>query len=96
MGTEGNCEAVISVKVVPRSSRNQIFGEEKGIFRVKLTASPVDGKANKALKELLAKRLRLPKGNVEIISGEQSRVKLIKIQGRSLENVKGLLKKDIC
>jgi uncharacterized protein (TIGR00251 family) len=81
----------INVRVVPRSSRNQIIGVEDGVFKIKLTAPPVDGKANKALREFLAGRLGLAKGSVEIISGEKSRQKLVRIHGLSLKEVCTLL-----
>ncbi|UCF82827.1 MAG: YggU family protein [Desulfobacteraceae bacterium] len=95
MRREGNCKTIIQVKVVPRSSRNMIISEEKGVFKIKLTAPPVEGKANTALKQLLSKRLGVPKGNVEIISGERSRVKSIRIHGLSFKDVSNLLEKGI-
>jgi uncharacterized protein (TIGR00251 family) len=81
----------IKVRVIPRSSRNQIIGVEDGTFKIKLTAPPVDGKANKALREFLAGRLGLAVGSVEIISGERSRQKTVRIQGLSLKEVDVLL-----
>jgi len=93
---EENCKTVIQVKVAPRSSRNYIIGEQKGVYKVKLTAPPVEGRANKALKELLAKKLGLPKGNIEIISGERSRTKSIRIHGLSLDDVDRRLNFGIC
>lgn len=86
-----SCKTVIQVKVLPRSSRNQIVGRENDVFKIKLTAPPVEGKANKALREFLAKRLGLAKGSVEIISGERSRQKSIQIRGLSKVEVDRLL-----
>ncbi|HEY3348095.1 MAG TPA: DUF167 domain-containing protein [Nitrospirota bacterium] len=68
-----------SVKVLPRSSRSEIVGEAEGVLRVKLTAPPVEGAANKALVELLAKKLGVSKSSVEIISGETSKNKLVRV-----------------
>ena len=93
---EENGKTVIQVKVAPRSSRNHIVGEQKGVYKVKLTAPPVEGRANKALKELLAKKLGLPKGNIEIISGERSRTKSIRIYGLSLDGVERRLNLCVC
>lgn len=90
---EGN-KTNIRVKVLPRSSRNQIIGQENGTFKVKLTAPPVEGKANKALSDLLAKRLGLEKGDVEIVSGKRSRLKSVRIKGLSIEEVKNLLNRE--
>ena len=81
----------IRIRVVPRSSRNEIVGEENGSLKIKLTAPPVEGKANKALRGLLAKRLGLPKGGVEIVTGEKSRNKTVRIRGLSREQVAGRL-----
>lgn len=71
----------IKVKVVPRSSRTQILGKEGDAYRVKLTSPPVDGQANKALIELLSKKLGVAKGNIEIIAGKHSKLKTIRIYG---------------
>ena len=87
-----DCKSVICVKVLPRSSVNQISGDEEGVIKVKLTAPPVEGKANKALVQFLAKKLGVARRDVEIVSGERSRVKSIRIYGLSPEDVMGMLK----
>jgi len=83
----------IKIKVSPRSSTNRIIGREGDVFKVKVTSPPVEGMANKALVELLAKRLGLPKGNIEIIAGKRSRLKSVRIHGLSLEDITSLLEK---
>lgn len=83
-----NLEAIINVKLIPRSSRNEIIGEENDGIKIKLTAPPVDGKANKALVRFLADKLGVPKRDIEIVSGERSRKKSIRISGISTEKVK--------
>ena len=70
---------MIRVKVLPRSSRTELVGKTDGVYRIKLTAPPVDGKANKALVTFLAKKTGLPKGKIQIVSGEHSRSKTIRI-----------------
>ena len=76
----------IEVKVVPRAKKNQISGiMEDGSLKVRVAAPPVDGKANRALIKLLADTLNIPKTDVAIISGLQSRYKTISIEGMSLE-----------
>ena len=77
----------IKVRVLPKSSRTQIIGIEGDMYKVKLTAPPVEGKANKALIELLARRLRIGKGRVDIVSGSRSRLKTVRIYGLSSEEV---------
>jgi len=81
----------VTVKVLPRSSRNEIIGKQEGCYKIKLTSPPVEGKANKALLELLSKKLRIPKSRLEIISGKGSRLKSIRILGLSPERIDALL-----
>ena len=91
--TRVNLESHIKVKVLPGSSRNQIIGKEGDLFKVKLTSPPVEGKANKALIEFLAKKLGIGKGRIEIISGKSSRLKSVRIHGLSLEEITQVLKR---
>lgn len=77
----------LEIKVQPRSSRNQILGEQEGALRVKLTAPPVDGEANQALLEFLARQLKLPRKNLRIVKGESSRLKLLEVTGLSGSDV---------
>ena len=76
---------LLSVKLQPRASRNEI-GEALGNeLRIKVTAPPVDAAANDALIRLLAARLDCPRNKVELIRGHTSRHKLVKLYGISLE-----------
>jgi uncharacterized protein (TIGR00251 family) len=56
-------------------------------LKVRVTAPPVEGKANQALKALFAKLLCIPKGDVEIVSGETSRVKRVRLNGVTLDDL---------
>ncbi len=67
------------VAVQPRSLKAAVQGERSGALRVRLTAPPVDGAANKQSVEVLAKAFRIPKSTVEIVSGASSRRKRIRI-----------------
>jgi uncharacterized protein (TIGR00251 family) len=91
MAAINEMETVLQVKVLPRSSRNAIVGKEEGLFRVKLTAPPVEGKANKALIGFLAKTLGVSSKDIEIISGKRSRKKSVRISGMSPIEVERLL-----
>jgi uncharacterized protein (TIGR00251 family) len=71
----------LEVQVQPRSSRNQVVGEQDGRLKIKLTAPPVEGEANQALVNFLAQTLQIPKKNVKLLRGESSRHKLIEIIG---------------
>jgi hypothetical protein len=72
---------VIKVKVIPRSSRTEILGKENDIYRMKLTDPPVEGRANKAVIDLLAEKLGVPRREIEIVSGKTGRLKTIRIRG---------------
>jgi len=74
-------DPVVSVKVLPRSSINQIVGFEGDILKVKVKSAPVDGLANRDLIVLLSKCVRVAKDKVEIISGHRSRLKKIRFYG---------------
>ncbi|MCP4681911.1 MAG: DUF167 domain-containing protein [Desulfobacterales bacterium] len=88
-------KTVIQVKVLPRSSGNQIIAKENGVLKIKVSAPAVEGKANKALQTLLSRKLGIAKRNVEIISGGRSRTKSIRITGMSLEEVNVALERSI-
>ena len=81
----------IKIKLLPRSSKNQIIGKEGDTLKVKVTSPPVDGKANEALIELLAKRLGVSKSNIKIISGRRSKLKTVTISGLSQKEITILL-----
>ena len=91
IGSSEFFETDIKIKLLPRSSRNQIIGKEGDLYKVKVTSPPLDGKANKALVQLLAKTLGISKGKIEIISGESSRLKTVRIHGLSEEVITLLL-----
>ena len=71
----------LKIKVEPRSSRAGIVGPYGDSLKVKLTSSPVEGKANKELVEILAKEFGIPKRDVEILSGQSSKNKIVKLHG---------------
>jgi uncharacterized protein (TIGR00251 family) len=68
------------VKVTPRSAKSEISGEmADGTLKVKIAAAPEKGKANDALRELLAKHFGVSPGDVTIISGHSATLKLVRI-----------------
>ncbi|MFH1691577.1 MAG: DUF167 domain-containing protein [Candidatus Omnitrophota bacterium] len=69
---------LITIKVIPKSSRNEIK-EEDGLLKVYLTAVPQKGRANKALIDLLARYFNVSKGAIELLKGERSRHKTVKV-----------------
>jgi uncharacterized protein (TIGR00251 family) len=81
--TERAGELNFSVRVTPRSGRDAIEGEYQGALKVRLTAPPVENRANDALRRLLAERLDVPLSTVKIIGGENSRNKRVAVAGVS-------------
>lgn len=70
----------VNVRVMPRSSKNEIRWEGDSL-KIRLTAPPVDGAANAALLKFLAARLKLPQSALQIVQGATSRQKVIQIEG---------------
>ncbi len=78
----GGREIIIHVLVQPRASRNEVLGaDEAGRLRVRVTAPPVEGAANKCLVELLARHFRVPKRNIIIEAGARGRLKRVRVAG---------------
>lgn len=82
---EDDNSVTFEVRVAPRASRNAIIGVHEGALKVALTAPPVEGAANDALRKLIAKTLGVPKSNITIIRGERARTKLLRIRGVTAE-----------
>lgn len=85
----------LAVRLTPNAGRDGIGGAETGadgerMLKARVTAVPEKGKANKALIELLAKQLKLPKSSISVISGETARKKILRIDGDA-EDVKARL-----
>ncbi len=73
--------ARIAVRLRPRGHRDELIGMENGVLHARVSAQPVDGKANDALRKLLAKRLGVAPSRVGIVRGERSRDKLVEVEG---------------
>lgn len=76
----------LTVRLTPKGGSDRIDGTEldadgEAQLKVRVSAVPEDGKANKALVALLARTLRLPKSAITILSGETSRKKILRIDG---------------
>ncbi len=67
---------ILKVRIVPNSSKNEIILEDEFI-KVKVTAQPVENKANKALVEFLSKTFKVPKTSIQIIKGGTSKDKTL-------------------
>ena len=75
------------MRLQPGAARDDIVGWEGEELRVRVTAPPVEGKANRALIELLAKRLHVSKGSVSLVSGQTARSKLVAVEGLTEDEV---------
>ena len=67
---------IVRLKIVPNSSKNDIVIEDEFI-KVKVTAQPIENKANKALVEYLSKKFKIPKTSIEILKGDTSKEKTL-------------------
>jgi len=83
--TKTNTGATFMVRVQPGASKNKIMGVQQDALKVRISATPVEGKANKALIQFLAKRLTVRRNQVEIMSGHASRIKTIHIVGEGIQ-----------
>ena len=83
--------AQFTLRVQPRARRNAIVGLIGDAVKLAITAPPVDGKANQAVIEYLAKLFDVPRSSITIVSGETGRNKLIAIRGLSAEQVRNTL-----
>jgi uncharacterized protein (TIGR00251 family) len=79
--TDAESGAAFPVRVIPRASKNEVEGVTGNALKVRVTAPPVEGAANKALIELLAERLRIRKSQIEIVAGQTSQQKMISVVG---------------
>jgi uncharacterized protein (TIGR00251 family) len=73
------CE--IAVRLQPRAHANEIVGERDGVLLVRVSAPPVDGRANDALCRLIAKRARVGVRSVSVVRGAGARDKVVRIDG---------------
>jgi uncharacterized protein len=74
-------DTLLKVRVQPGAARNEIAGRREGAVVVRVTAPPVDGKANKAACKLLAEMCGIPPSRVEVVRGESGRDKVIRLGG---------------
>ncbi|OGL13240.1 MAG: hypothetical protein A3J45_11025, partial [Candidatus Rokubacteria bacterium RIFCSPHIGHO2_02_FULL_69_13] len=65
------------MRVQPRASRDEVVGWREGVLRVRVTAPPVEGEANRAVEALLARTLGVARSAVSVVRGGQGREKLV-------------------
>ncbi len=74
-------EGRIAVRLRPGGRGDALLGIEDGVLRARVSAPPLEGRANKALRKLIAARVGVPYSRVSVVRGEKSRDKLIAIAG---------------
>jgi uncharacterized protein (TIGR00251 family) len=79
---------IVEVVLQPRASRNELAGVQGGRLKIKVTSPPVEGMANKKLCEFLADLMGIGKQRVQVIAGQASRIKRVKISDVSLDEVR--------
>ncbi len=83
------CE--IAVRLQPRARANAIVGERGGVLVVRVTAPPVDGRANEALCRLIAKRAHVGVGRVSVVRGAGAREKIVRVEGIGADELRRVL-----
>jgi uncharacterized protein (TIGR00251 family) len=81
----------IAIRVQPRGRRNEVVGERGGLTVIRLTAPPVDGKANAALCAFVARAAGVPPSRVTIVRGQTARDKVVRVEGVDEELLKTTL-----
>jgi uncharacterized protein (TIGR00251 family) len=84
-------DAVVSVRVQPRARRDEIVGWQGCTLRVRVTAPPVDGRANDAVIGVLAAAFGVPRSSVGLVSGAASQCKLFRVAQHSLDDLRAIL-----
>ena len=84
---------LLKVYLQPKSSKNEVVGPYRDGIKVKVTAPPIDGKANEALIRFLAKKFGIPPSCIEIIKGLHSREKTLRISATVLDELSDFSRK---
>ncbi|MEE8466600.1 MAG: DUF167 domain-containing protein [Dehalococcoidia bacterium] len=79
---------ILKVRVQPKASRNQVLGYDEGTLRLRVTAPPIDGKANAGVIALLAKTLGVSKSKLQIVQGQSSRNKAVSVETLTEQEVR--------
>ena len=88
---ESDNSVIVRVHVQPRSAKNSCSGIYGQAIKLKITAPPVDGKANAMAAKILAKIFKVPKADVLLLSGSRSRGKRFRISGVDIKKAEKLL-----
>jgi uncharacterized protein (TIGR00251 family) len=81
----------IEVRVRARAARDELAGFRDGRLQVRVTAPPLEGRANKVVRKLIARRMGVAPSRVTIVRGQRSRDKLVRVEGMSAPEVRAAL-----
>jgi uncharacterized protein len=87
-------EARIRVHLRPRASRDELLGMREGVLVARVSAPPVEGRANDSLCKLIARAAGVAPSRVTIVSGQRSREKVVSVQGLAPEALEAVLQRD--
>ncbi|TSA52349.1 MAG: YggU family protein [Planctomycetaceae bacterium] len=82
---------VFNIRVVPRSSRCELVEIQEDALKIKITAPPVEGKANEECVKFIANKLGIRKSRVDIIAGHKSKRKTIAISGLKSKDIESII-----
>jgi uncharacterized protein (TIGR00251 family) len=94
MGNIMDNKTTLEIHLQPGAKRNEVAGFRDGVLYVKVTALPQKGQANRALLELMAQTLGVPKSALAVIRGYTNRNKVVGIQGLTAEELKDILARN--
>jgi uncharacterized protein (TIGR00251 family) len=83
--------ADVAIRLQPRARRDEVVGARAGAIVIRVTAPPVDGRANAALCAFIAKRLRIPPSRVRVVRGQTSRDKVVRVEGVAQDELRAAL-----
>ena len=86
--------SLLSVRVQPRAAKDEVLGWQGGALRVRVSAAPESGHANRAVIGLLADAFATPRSSIELVRGATGRDKLFRVAGRSLDELRAQLERD--
>ncbi|MEE9247308.1 MAG: DUF167 domain-containing protein [Dehalococcoidia bacterium] len=76
---------ILKIRLIPRASKNEVVGFSQEILRVRVSAPPIEGRANRDLAKLLSRALGVSTRDIQIVKGQRSRNKLVRVQGLTRE-----------
>lgn len=82
---------ILSIYVIPRSSKTEVMGLYGDFLKIKLKSPPVDNEANEELIRFISEKVKIPKSNIEIILGKTQKKKVLSLIGGTIDRMKPLL-----